>query len=120
MPVMQSLIFTDLLIEEIENNPNKIFSLIHPDDIDYVTNSIIETKSKLIPLKEKYRYLHPKKGLVWHEVNSLPVVEPEGTVICHGIITDITERIVSEKKIIKANRLYLFISQINQMIVRAH
>jgi PAS domain S-box-containing protein len=105
--------------EEIENNPSKIFSLIHPDDIDYVTSSIANTKQKLIPLKGKYRYRHPKKGLVWHEVNSLPVREPDGTVICHGIITDITERIVSEKKIIKANRLYLFISQINQMIVRA-
>lgn len=104
--------------KDIEHNANAIFSLIHPDDLDYVMHCIFETKSKLIPLKGKYRYLHPTKGLVWHEMNSLPVVEPEGTVICHGIITDVTERIVSEKKIIKANRLYLFISQINQMIVR--
>jgi PAS domain S-box-containing protein len=104
--------------KDIENDPSKIFSLIHPDDLDYVTHSIFETKSKLIPLKGKYRYIHPAKGLVWHEMNSLPVVEPGGTVVCHGIITDISERIVSEKKIIKANRLYLFISQINQMIVR--
>ncbi|TRW97975.1 PAS domain S-box protein [Flavobacterium gawalongense] len=102
----------------IENDTNTIFSLIHPEDLDYVKYSIIETKSKLIPLKGKYRYMHPIKGLVWHEMNSLPVVEPEGTVICHGIITDITERIGVEQKLIKANRLYLFISQINQMIVR--
>lgn len=103
--------------EAIKNDANKIFSLIHPEDLDYVMQSIIETKSKLVPLKGEYRYFHPKKGLVWHEVNSLPVVEPEGTVICHGIITDITERIRAEQKLIKANRLYLFISQINQMIV---
>ena len=104
--------------EEIEYDANTIFSLIHPDDLDFVMQSIIETKSKLVPLKGKYRYKHPIKGLVWHEMNSLPVVEPEGTVICHGIITDITERVVAEQKLIKANRLYLFISQINQMIVR--
>ncbi|MFV7235997.1 PAS domain S-box protein [Flavobacterium sp. ZB4R12] len=104
--------------EDVENDTNTIFSLIHPEDLDYVKYSIIETKSKLIPLKGKYRYMHPIKGLVWHEINSLPVVEPEGTVICHGIITDITERIGAEQKLIKANRLYLFISQINQMIVR--
>lgn len=103
---------------QIENDSNKIFSLIHPDDIENVLKSINETKTKLIPLKGTYRYLHPKKGLVWHEVNSLPVVEPEGTVICHGIITDVTDRILAEQKIIKANRLYFFISQINQMIVR--
>ena len=102
----------------IENDANKIFSLIHPDDIENVMKGILETKTKLIPLKGTYRYFHPKKGLVWHEINSLPELEPEGSVICHGIITDVTERIVAEQKIIKANRLYLFISQINQMIVR--
>jgi hypothetical protein len=57
------------------------------------------------------------KGLVWHEVNSLPVVEE--TVICHGIVTDITERLEAEQKLLKVNRLYSFISQINQVIVRA-
>ncbi len=103
---------------EIENDVTKIFSHIHPDDIEYVTKSIFETKTKLIPLRGTYRYFHPKKGLVWHEVNSLPEVESEGTVICHGIVTDVTDRILAEQKIIKANRIYLFISQINQMIVR--
>lgn len=103
---------------EIEHDANVIFSLIHPDDLEFVTQSIFETKSKLHTLKGVYRYQHPEKGLVWHEINSIPEVEPEGTVICHGIITDITERILAEQKIIKGSRLYFFISQINQMIVR--
>ena len=105
--------------EEIKDNPNDIFDLIHPNDLNFVIESINETKTKLVPLNCKYRYFHPKKGLVWHEVNSLPVVEPEGTVICHGIATDITDRIIAEQRLIKANRLYLFISQMSQMIVRA-
>jgi PAS domain S-box-containing protein len=104
--------------EEIEENANKIFELIHPDDIGNVLAKIKKTKTKLVPLKGQYRYYHPVKGLVWHEVNSLPVVEEEGTVICHGIVTDITDRIKADEKLLKANRLYLFISQINQMIVR--
>lgn len=104
--------------EEITNDADKVFKLIHPEDIDFVMQSINKTKSELIPLKGEYRYFHPTKGMVWHEVNSLPVLEPEESVICHGIITDVTERILAEQKIIKANRLYLFISQINQMIVR--
>ena len=107
-----------LTFPEIENNANKIFENIHPDDLDQVVFSIKETKTKLIPLKVEYRYFHPEKGLVWHNVNSLPIVEPEGTVICHGIVTDVTERILAEQKIIKTNRLYSFISQMNQMIVR--
>ena len=107
-----------LKFEEIEKDANSIFKLIHPDDLAAVIEKITKTKTELVPLKGIYRYLHPTKGLVWHEVNSLPVVEPSGTVICHGIVTDITERIDAEQKIIKANRLYLFISEINQMIVR--
>lgn len=104
---------------EIENYPEKIFALIHPEDLEMVTEKIKVTKSKLVPLKGRYRYFHPSKGLVWHEVNSLPVVEAEGTVICHGIVTDITERLQEEQKLVKVNRLYSFISKINQVIVRA-
>jgi PAS domain S-box-containing protein len=104
--------------EEIKNDSNTIFALIHPEDVKFVMESIKITKSKLVPLKGQYRYMHPTKGLVWHDINSLPMVESEGTVICHGIITDVTERKDVEQKLIKANRLYLFISQINQMIVR--
>ncbi|MBC5837786.1 PAS domain S-box protein [Flavobacterium muglaense] len=103
---------------EIRNNVDKMFDLIHKDDFERFMFEVMETKTKLIPLKCQYRYHHPKKGLVWHEANSLPVREAEGTVICHGIITDITERIEAEQKILKSNRLFLFISQINQMIVR--
>ncbi|MGF2411364.1 PAS domain S-box protein [Ferruginibacter sp.] len=106
------------VFEEIENAPHKIFELIHPDDIELVMKSLYHTKTYLVPLKAEYRYYHPAKGLVWHEVNSLPVEESGGDVVCHGIIMDITERKSAEQKVIKANRLYFFISQINQMIVR--
>lgn len=104
--------------EEIKNNATKIFNQIHPEDFKEVMTKLLNTKKNLVPLKGEYRYFHPTKGLVWHEVNSLPVLESEGTVICHGITTDITERIEVKQKLLKVSRLYLFISQINQMIVR--
>ncbi len=106
--------------DEIEFDTSKLFERIHPDDVDRVIESIKITKTNLVPLKTQYRYFHPQKGIVWHDVDSLPVPEPEGTVICHGIITDITDRILAEQKIIKINRLYSFISQMNQMIVRTN
>jgi PAS domain S-box-containing protein len=91
--------------KEVASNANIIFDLIHPDDLTGVVAKIINTKTKLVPLKGEYRYFHPTKGLVWHEVNSLPVVEPEGTVICHGTVTDITERKNVEGLIIKEKLL---------------
>lgn len=104
--------------EEVDKDPNLIFSSVHPDDIKELLAKVIITKTQFVPLKQEYRYIHPQRGLIWHEVNSLPVREPEGTVICHGVITDITEKVNAKHKLLKANRLYLFISQINQMIVR--
>jgi PAS domain S-box-containing protein len=90
--------------EEVSNNANVIFDLIHPDDKERIIAKIINTKTNLVPLKGEYRYQHPTKGTVWHEVNSLPVVEPEGTVICHGIITDITERKKAEEALKKMHK----------------
>ena len=102
----------------LEKDVNAFFNNIHPDDLDYFTKLIIKTKTELVPLKWEYRYKHPVKGLLWHDVNSLPVREPDGSVICHGIITDITEKVVAKQKLEKSSRLYFFISQINQMIVQ--
>ncbi|MCW2118548.1 PAS domain S-box protein [Flavobacterium sp. 7A] len=104
--------------EEIIIDPNLIFNQVHPDDIEGIMTKTLNAKAKLISLKHEYRYIHPQKGLIWHEVNSLPVLEAEGTVVCHGVITDITEKVIAKEKILKLSRLYLFISQINQMIVQ--
>ena len=49
----------------------------------------------------------------WMETHVYP--SPEGISV---FINDISESKKSEEKIVKANRLYFFISQINQMIVR--
>ncbi|MCF6141908.1 PAS domain S-box protein [Flavobacterium sp. K77] len=104
--------------EEIENNQQQIYAAVHPDDLAPLLASVTNTKNNLVPLQTEYRYFHPTKGLMWHNINSLPILEPQGTVICHGIITDVTARVIAEQKIIKANRLYSFISHMNQMIVR--
>ena len=105
-------------LSQIKNNTDEIFNLIHKEDIDLLLTKVKKTKEELVPLKMQYRYMHPIKGMVWHEVHSLPIVEQDGTVICHGVVNDISKSILAREKINKANRLYLFISQINQMIVR--
>ncbi|MCG9790911.1 PAS domain S-box protein [Flavobacterium algicola] len=103
---------------EIEADPSLIFSSIHREDFLELKDKIAKTFSEFVPLKHEYRYNHPVKGLIWHEVNSLPVIEAEGTVICHGVITDITDKIIAKEKVLKVSRLYHFISHINQMIVQ--
>lgn len=64
---------------------------------------------------QQYIYLeshHPQQNL-WFENHMYP--SPEGVSV---FIKNITDRKNAEEKIVKANRLYFFISQVNQMIVR--
>lgn len=51
------------------------------------------------------------------ELTIIPILHQEKTSFT-AFIRDITERKKAEEKIVKANRLYFFISQVNQMIVR--
>ena len=40
----------------------------------------------------EFRYLHPTKGERWMEGWSAPRIEPDGRVLYHGFLTDVTER----------------------------
>jgi|GEM_PF-1455964 len=88
--------------EEIANDVNKILSLSYPEDAKHVVDSINRSASTMQPWKEEFRYIHPQKGEVWLEGNSIPMAEPDGSVIWHGIIADITERKNSAQKIIQS------------------
>ena len=66
---------------------------------------------------DEQRYIHFEEYYqpfnLWLDSHIYP--SPEGVSI---YFSDITEKKEAEQKIIKANRLYFFISQVNQMIVR--
>ncbi|TRX16705.1 PAS domain S-box protein [Flavobacterium franklandianum] len=92
---------------------------IHPDDLEELQNTMQKVMNNPgRPFSVLIRVKHKEGHYIWMKgfINNMLDV-PE----IRGIITnlkDVTKQVLSEKKIIKANRLYLFISQINQMIVR--
>ncbi|RVT73975.1 PAS domain S-box protein [Flavobacterium sufflavum] len=104
--------------DQTENAATLVFDRIHPEDREEVLNKIRQSLLDLIPIKLEYRYLHPVKGLLWHEMNATSSIEIDGTVVSHGIITDNTLRVEAEQKKNKTKRLYRFINRINQIIVR--
>ncbi len=104
---------------QIEKNPTLILDNIHSDDKERLINSIRQSKLDLIPIKIEYRYRHPVKGLLWHEMNGTATVQTDASVLHHVIITDCTLRIEAELKKNKTKRLYRFINRINQIIVRS-
>lgn len=79
--------------QDIIDNVNPILKSALEEDLDHVVASINESAVNMTPWQLAFRYKHPVKGLVWLEGNSLPSKEADGSIIWHGILMDITERV---------------------------
>lgn len=84
-------------IELVAEDFNPVFARIHPDDIGRIHASIAESARSQQPWRDTYRYNHPTKGEVWHEGHSRPIREADGSILWHGYVHDVTERINAEK-----------------------
>ncbi|MDN3656043.1 PAS domain S-box protein [Ferruginibacter paludis] len=105
--------------QQLLADANAFFKGIHPDDRQQAADGIVHAIKCNNDWSAEFRYLHPDKGIIWLEGKSKALKGKDGGMYWHGITNDITERKIGEQKIIKANRLYAFISQVNQMILRA-
>jgi len=91
----------ELSPEELSENAEAAIARIHPHDFEEVSESITQSFHTLEPWGIDYRVCLPKNGIRWLRGRSRPEKMPDGSVIWHGYIYDITE----EKKIQEANRL---------------
>lgn len=83
---------------------SSVFSLVHADDlknaIDKFNQLIVERKA----LKAEVRYQKANGGYVWLETNGNPIVNEDGKVDTIVLASrDITERKLSEEKILEQN-----------------
>jgi PAS domain S-box-containing protein len=93
-------------------------SQVHPNDIDGVMQTIKGSRDTLSDASFYYRFVLADNSVRYIYSENKFEFDPQGKPIgLYGIIQDITERKGEEQKLRKANRLYAFISQINQSIV---
>ncbi|MDA8429169.1 MAG: ATP-binding protein [Geobacteraceae bacterium] len=81
-----------------------LLDAIHPEDRDRVSASIRESAGSLSAWYSEHRVLHPERGAIWVEGNATPERKPDGSVLLHGFLTDITGRKEKEREIEKKNR----------------
>lgn len=84
--------FYGIASERLRDDAEPLFARIHPDDRGMVQQSISVSAQSLAPWSGEFRYCHPDKGEIWVEGHSQPVLEPEGSIIWHGYVHDVTER----------------------------
>jgi PAS domain S-box-containing protein len=76
----------------VADNANLIIEATHPGDKEMLLESIAASARDMSPWNLQFRYLHPTRGLIWLEGDSIPTKHVDGSIIWHGLINDVTER----------------------------
>ncbi len=93
----------DVPAEVLERDASAALARIHPEDRERAAKSFEESRAHLTPWNDEFRLVHPVRGVIWVEGHSVPVLEPDGAIVWHGAIMDITERKRSEEEIRRLN-----------------
>jgi diguanylate cyclase (GGDEF)-like protein len=85
--------------ESIREDGASVFNNQHPDDTLRLIDAVKESAQQLTPLNLEYRVIVQTQGIRWRHVKAQPEQHADGSVIWHGLITDITERKEAEERI---------------------
>lgn len=85
--------------EQVREDASPVFAILHPDDLDGVSESIMESARTLQPWEYNYRVKLPEKGIRWRHGFSVPQKLPDGSILWHGFINDITDQIKLENEL---------------------
>ncbi|WP_313025366.1 ATP-binding protein [Pseudomonas lopnurensis] len=69
-----------------------IYARVHTTDRAQLLAGIRQAANSLTPWHSEHRVEHPRKGLIWVEAHAKPLRQPDGSILWHGFVTDITAR----------------------------
>lgn len=105
--------------EEVRKDASPVFSRIHPDDFDFIVDSINESARNLTNYHSEFRVILPNKGLCWRQCDAKPERMEDGGTLWYGLITDITDRKLSDIVLKESEERYRsFISQVTEGVYR--
>jgi len=81
--------------EEVREDAADVFTRVNPKDLPGIMESIETSAREMTPWSHEYRFLIDGTEK-WIAGNSTPEREPDGSVLWHGFVTDVTERMEAE------------------------
>jgi PAS domain S-box-containing protein len=99
--------------EEVHEDATKVSAVYHPEDSHRIAASMQVSAQTLERWQLQYRVRYADGVERWLLGNSVPEREPDGSVLWHGFVTDITERKLQEAA---AEELMMRIHKINQLL----
>ncbi len=106
--------------KDISLDASPLFARVHQQDLPYLLSDIEKSWRDLTRFSRAFRYDHPDKGLVWIEMSAKPVREPDGGVVWHGYVQDVSERKRVENALAESEeRLHAIIEGADEAIITA-
>jgi len=81
-----------VLPEQVSHDAQAVFKVIHPDDLQRVSEGIQVSARELSDWHDQYRVNLPDGRTIWVEGEASPESASDGGILWHGHIRDITER----------------------------
>ena len=82
----------DIRLDELAADGAFMFAHTHPDDLADVVRTIDESAATLTPWRVQYRVLLPSGDHLWMEGQSSPELQPDGSIVWYGFLSDISEQ----------------------------
>lgn len=90
--------------EDVVDDAQKVFDVLHPDDLKGIAESIIASSEALSPWQHTYRVNHPDGRTRWVHGHSIPQRLDDGSTLWHGYIVDVTEQQITEQTLTERER----------------
>ena len=115
--------------QEVQLDASVVFSVLYPDDLERINQSIQESAEKLSLWNCEYRVNFADDRIIWVLGHATPRREADGSTLWHGYITDISDRkqaeflLISEKERaekaeIKLQKTQINLERINQRLLK--
>jgi|GEM_PF-348837 len=102
---------------QVAEDAAAVLSRIHPDDQEQVIASIRASARDLTLWRQQYRVRFEDETVRWLSGNAFPQREPDGSVLWHGFISDITDRKLAEEELQESqNRFLLFMDYLPAIV----
>lgn len=92
--------------DEITSDPMLILSIIHPEDSAAFAASVGHTFHCLAPWQWEGRLVTRTGRIKWVQGTSRPERQPDGSVICEGLLCDVSERREAQEALREAERCH--------------
>ncbi len=111
--------------QEIMQDAGRELALIHPDDAARVAASIERSVNALLPWSQEYRVVFADGTQRWLMGKAAPQAQADGSVLCNGFVSDVTEQKRAEENLRIAATAFeldegMFITNASGVILRVN